>query len=204
MLGTSLHPFTEEKMMKKMIAAICCTLLITSISFAQDVTPVEAPAAEAVQSVVADEAATMKKEAAMMKTEAAPMATEAAPVVTEAAPVTSSVVEGTLVNAPIVGGYPVVAPVQSGCGCCGTPVISQPIVSAPVVSAPVVSAPAPVVATPMATDCGCGAPAAPVAACDCGTSAPAAPTCCPTRERRQIIRGAISNMRSRRNSCCCN
>ena len=83
--------------MKKMIAAICCTLLITSISFAQDVTPVEAPAAEAVQSVVA-EAATMKKEAAMMKTEAAPMATEAAPVVTEAAPVTSSVVEGTLVN----------------------------------------------------------------------------------------------------------
>ena len=156
--------------MKKMIAAICCTLLITSISFAQDVTPVEAPAAEAVQSVVA---------------EAAPMATEAAPVVTEAAPLTSSVVEGTVVNAPIVSEYSV-----AGCGCCGTPVISQPIVSAPVVAAP------------MATDCGCGAPAAPVAAC--GTPAPAAPTCCPTRERRQIVRSAISNMRSRRSSCCCN
>ena len=202
-------------MMKKMIAAICCTLLITSISFAQDLTLVEAPAAEAVQSVVA--------EAAMMKTEAIPMATEAAPVVTEAAPITSSVVEGTVVNAPIASEYSV-APIHQGCGCCDTPVISQPIVSAPivsapivsapivsapvvsapVVSAPVVSAPAPVVATPMATDCGCGAPAAPVAACDCGTSAPAAPTCCPTRERRQVIRGAISNMRSRRNSCCCN
>ena len=180
--------------MKKMIAAICCTLLITSISFAQDLTLVEAPAAEAVQSVVA---------------EAAPMATEAAPVVTEAAPLTSSVVEGTVANAPIVSEYSV-APIHQGCGCCGTPVISQPIVSAPVVSAPVVSAPivsapivsAPVVAAPMATDCGCGAPAAPVAAC--GTPAPAAPTCCPTRERRQIVRGAISNMRSRRNSCCCN
>ena len=190
--------------MKKMIAAICCTLLITSISFAQDLTLVEAPAAEAVQSVVA---------------EAAPMATEAAPVVTEAAPLTSSVVDGTVVNAPIVSEYSV-APIHQGCGCCGTPVISQPIVSAPVVSAPVVSAPivsapvvsapvvsapvvsAPVVAAPMATDCGCGAPAAPVAAC--GTTAPAAPTCCPTRERRQIVRGAISNMRSRRSSCCCN
>ena len=170
--------------MKKMIAAICCTLLITSISFAQDLTLVEAPAAEAVQSVVA---------------EAAPMATEAAPVVTEAAPLTSSVVEGTVVNAPIVSEYSV-APIHQGCGCCGTPVISQPIVSAPVVSAPVVAAP--VVAAPMATDCGCGAPAAPVAAC--GTPAPAAPTCCPTRERRQIVRGAISNMRSRRSSCCCN
>ena len=165
--------------MKKMIAAICCTLLITSISFAQDLTLVEAPAAEAVQSVVA---------------EAAPMATEAAPVVTEAAPLTSSVVEGTVVNAPIVSEYSV-APIHQGCGCCGTPVISQPIVSAPIVSAPVVAA-------PMATDCGCGAPAAPVAAC--GTTAPAAPTCCPTRERRQIVRGAISNMRSRRSSCCCN
>ena len=155
MLGTSLHPFTEEKMMKKMIAAICCTLLITSISFAQDATPVEVPAAEAVQSVVA--------EAAMMKTEATPMATEAAPVVTEATPITSSVVEGTVVNAPIASEYSV-APIHQGCGCCGTPVISQPIVSAPVVSAA-----APVVAAPMPTDCGCGAPAAPVAACGCGT-----------------------------------
>ena len=178
--------------MKKFFAAVSCTLLITGMSFAQEATPVAA-AAEAVQAVAVD-----ATQAAA--TEAAPAVPEATPVaVPEAAPMSSDIVEGTIVNAPIVNEYSM-TPIQSDCGCNGTSVMGLPVVSAPIVSAdPVVTAPA------TSSPCGCGAaPApAPVSSCCCEASA-AAPVCCQPRQRRQIVRGAISNMRSRCSSCCCN
>jgi len=181
--------------MKKFFVAVCCTLLSVSTSFAQEATPVAA-ASEAVQAV-ADTAQAAAPEATPVAVPeaAAADAPEAAAV---DAPMTSDIVEGTIVNAPVVSQYSM-APIQSNCGCNGVPVMGQPIVSAPMVSA------APVVTAPAASACGCGAtPApAPVSSCGCETSA-AAPVCCQPRQRRQIVRGAVSNLRSRRTSCCCN
>ena len=76
--------------MKKFFAAVCCTLLVASVSFAQSATRV-APAAEAMQAV-SDAAAAVTQ---------APV--EAAPVMgaPAAAPMTSGVVEGTVVNSPM-------------------------------------------------------------------------------------------------------
>lgn len=178
--------------MKKFFAAVCCTLLVASASFAQSGTRVETPVVQA----VTDAAAAVTQAAPV---EAAPM--DAAPVEVvpmDAAPMTSGVVEGTVVNAPMAPmatSYPM-APIQQGCGCGG--VVSAPMItSAPMVmgspdmSQSVVSAP--MAAAPVASDCGCAA-AAP---------APAA-TCCAPRERRQIIRGAFTQLRSRRSACCCN
>ncbi len=181
--------------MKKFFAAVFCTLLIAGTSFAQDATPVAA-AAEAVQAVADTAQAATPEAAPIAVPEAAPVAT---------APVTSDIVEGTIVNAPVVSEYSMapMAPIQSNCGCNGVPVMGQSIVSAPIISAPMASAD-PVVTVPAASSCGCGAaPApAPVSACGC-EAAPAAPVCCQPRQRRQIVRGAVSNLRSRR-SCCCN
>ena len=183
--------------MKKFFAAVCCTLLVASASFAQSGTRV-APAAEAMPAA-SDAAATVVDQAVM-----------AAPV--EAAPMTSGVVEGTVVNAPMATtmapmatSYPMAAPIQQGCGCGGA--VSAPVMSsAPVVSsAPVIMGSpdmsqsvvaAPVQAAPMVADCGCGT-AAPVAVA-------AAPACCPQRERRQPVRGLVSRLGSRRNNQCCN
>lgn len=169
--------------MKKIFAVVCCTLLSVSTSFAQEATPVAA-ASEAVQAV-ADTAQAAAPEAT-------PVAVPEAAAVD--APMTSDIVEGTIVNAPVVSQYSM-APIQSNCGCNGVSVMGQPIVSAPMVSAD------PVVTVPAASACGCGA--APVSACGCEASA-AAPVCCQPRQRRQIVRGAVSNLRSRRTSCCCN
>ena len=169
--------------MKKIFAVVCCTLLSVSTSFAQEATPVAA-ASEAVQAV-ADTAQAAAPEAT-------PVAVPEAAAVD--APMTSDIVEGTIVNAPVVSQYSL-APIQSNCGCNGVSVMGQPIVSAPMVSAD------PVVTVPAASACGCGA--APVSACGCEASA-AAPVCCQPRQRRQIVRGAVSNLRSRRTSCCCN
>ena len=169
--------------MKKFFAVVCCTLLSVSTSFAQEATPVAA-ASEAIQAV-ADTAQAAAPEAT-------PVAVPEAAAVD--APMTSDIVEGTIVNAPVVSQYSM-APIQSNCGCNGVSVMGQPIVSAPMVSAD------PVVTVPAASACGCGA--APVSACGCEASA-AAPVCCQPRQRRQIVRGAVSNLRSRRTSCCCN
>ena len=169
--------------MKKFFAVVCCTLLSVSTSFAQEATPVAA-ASEAVQAVADTGQAAAP--------EATPVAVPEAAAVD--APMTSDIVEGTIVNAPVVSQYSM-APIQSNCGCNGVSVMGQPIVSAPMVSAD------PVVTVPAASACGCGA--APVSACGCEASA-AAPVCCQPRQRRQIVRGAVSNLRSRRTSCCCN
>lgn len=169
--------------MKKFFAAVFCTLLIVGTSFAQDATPVAA-ASEAVQAV----ADTAKAAAQVAAPEATPVAVPEAAAV--AAPVTSDIVEGTIVNAPVVS-QSSMAPIQSNCGCSGVPVIGPMVSAAPVVTPPATSA------------CGCGAaPApAPVSSCGCEASA-AAPVCCQPRQRRQIVRGAVSNLRSRRTSCC--
>ena len=163
--------------MKKFFAAACCTMLIASASFAQDATPVATPGpvVEAVAEAAADAAPV---EAAPV--EVAPV--EAAPVV--AAPITSDFVEGTVVSAPLAGEYPIASPIiQQGCGCSGS---------------------APVVAAPVTSDCGCTAAApAPASTCGCADAAPAAPACCPqTRQRRYVVRSAVSRLRSRRTSCC--
>ena len=168
--------------MKKFFAAVCCTLLVASASFAQSGSRV-APVAEAMQGA-SDAAAAVTQ---------APV--EAAPVM--ASPMTSDVVEGTVVNAPMTSSMAPMsssmAPMQQGCGCGGA--VSAPMVtsapvmmSSPDMSQSVVSAPMAV--APVATDCGCAAPA---------------PACCPQRQRRQPVRGLVSRVGSRRNaSCCCN
>ena len=177
--------------MKKFFAAVCCTLLVASASFAQSGSRVETPAAQAVQAVT---------DSASAVTQAAPV--DAAPVA--AAPMASDVVEGTVINAPMAPmatSYPM-ASGQPSCGCGGA--VSAPMVtSAPMVmSSPVImSSPdmsqsvvsAPMAAAPVTSGCGCAAPA----------PAPAA-TCCAPRQRRQVVRGAFTQLRSRRSSCCCN
>lgn len=176
--------------MKKFLAAVCCTLLVASTSFAQSgsrvapaaAAPAAAPVAEAVQAVTA-----------------APAAVTQAPV--DAVPMESGVVEGAVIGAPVAPmstSFPMAAPIQQNCGCSGA--VSAPIMSsAPIVmgssdiSQSVVAAP--IVAAPMASsDCGC-----------CGTPAPApasASACCP--QRRQPVRGFVSRLGSRRSACCCN
>ena len=174
-------------------------LLIAGTSFAQEATP--APVAEAVQAAAADAAQEAVTEAAaevapVAVPEVSPVAVPEAPIA--AAPMASGVVEGTIVNAPIASGHSM-APVYSN-GCCnGVPVIGQSVVSAPMLAAD------PVVTVPSASACGCGAVPAPAPVSSCGCEAPAAaPVCCQPRQRRQIVRGAVSNLRSRRSSCCCN
>ena len=185
--------------MKKFFAAVCCTLLVASASFAQSGSRV-APAAQAVQAA---------SDAASAVTQGTPMA---APV--QAAPMASSAVQGT-VDAPMASSMApmsstmapmtsTMAPMQQGCGCGGGAVSAPMMTSAPMVtSAPIMSSPdmsqsvisAPMAAAPVSTDCGCGAPA----------PAPA-PACCPQQQRRQPVRGFVSRLGSRRNSnaCCCN
>ena len=177
--------------MKKFFAAVSCMLLIAGTSFAQEATP--ALVAEAIQAAAADAAQEAVIEAAA---EVAPVAVPEAPIA--AAPMASGIVEGTIVNAPIASGHSM-APVYSN-GCCnGVPVIGQSVVSAPMLAAD------PVVTVPSASACGCGAVPAPAPVSSCGCEAPAAaPVCCQPRQRRQIVRGAVSNLRSRRSSCCCN
>ena len=181
--------------MKKFFAAVSCTLLIAGMSIAQEATPV----ADTVQAAAADavQAATTEETPAAAA-EAAPVAVpEAAPVA--AATMTADIVEGTIVNSPIACEYSI-ALIQSGCGCNGgVPAIGLPVVSAPIVAAD------PMISVPAASPCGCDAAPAPAPVASCGCEAPAAaPACCQPRQRRQIVRGAVSNLRSRRSSCCCN
>ena len=152
---------------------------------------------------------------------AAPAAVEEAAVAapaTEAAVVAAPVEEGTVLDGQIVDGADMTytaapamaAPVaQSDCGCGAPAVEAAPSVveAAPAADcgcgAPVVEA-APELA-PAVADCGCEA--APVETCGCEaapTCEEPAPTCCrQPRQRRYVVRSAVSSLRARR-SCCCN
>lgn len=172
--------------MKKVLLAVGLVALSVVSVKAEDAVVTEAVVPAPVEAAITAPESVVEGQAIDMTYTAAPAAdcgcsggsvVEAAPAYSEAAPVYTEAA-------------PVVAAPAADCGC-GTPAPAP----APVATCGC-EAPAPVVA-----DCGCADPA-PVATCGC--EAAPAPTCCrQPRQRRYVVRSAVSQLRGRRN-CCCN
>ena len=142
--------------MKKFFAvAVCCSMMFAGAVIAQDevATPVAEVAApptpDAVEEVVTAVAEATTEEAAPVTLDT-PVVQSAQEVGTAPVVISDSIVEGTVVNAPVAYPAPiatgaVAAPVQ-GCASCGGSSVIAPYASAPVVAPSVVMATTPAAA----------------------------------------------------------